>query len=102
MRAACSPSHREAAPLLLGAEMEPAWGSAPAAVGCEWQDVEAHWHCPLSVSEQSDWFYIDLGFLEDLYSFPCTWASEGAEVEERVGATAGSTSLWKCEPYGCV
>lgn len=55
--------------------------------------MEAHWHCPLFVSEQSDWLYIGLGFLEDLYSFPWTWASEGAEVEERLGATAGLTSL---------
>lgn len=98
MRAACSPSSPEAAPLLLGAEMKPAWGSAPAAVGCEVEEVEAHWHCSLSVSEQSDWLYIGLGFLEGLYFFPWTWASEGAEVEGRVGATAGSTSPWKREP----
>lgn len=34
MRAACSLRYPEAAPLLLGAEMKPVWGSAPA-VGCD-------------------------------------------------------------------
>lgn len=35
MRAACSLSYLEAAPLLLGVEMKPVWSSAHAAVGCE-------------------------------------------------------------------
>lgn len=97
-RAACSLTYLEAAPLLLGAEREPVWGCPPAPAGCEGQGVEAHWDRPRSGPAPSDWLDIDLGVFERLCFFPWTWAAKAAEAEERAGATAGWTSLWKHEP----
>lgn len=95
MRAACSLSHLELAPLLLGAEIKIVLGSAPPPGGCAGGQLGAHWDRPLSGPEQSDWPCIDL---EDLFFFPWPWAVEVVEGEEQVGATAEWTSLWKRVP----
>lgn len=92
MRAACSLRGLKPAPLLLGAETELVLGSAPPPVGCGGRELGARWDCPLSAPGLSDWLCTDLGFPQDLSFFPWPWAAEAAEVEERVGVTAESTS----------
>lgn len=98
MRAACSLSYLEPAPLSLGPEMKLVLGSAPPPVASAGRSLGAHWDCPPSGPEQSDWPYTDLGFLEELCFCPWPWAVEAAEAEERVGVTAESTSRWKRVP----